>query len=96
MKHLTAYVFTTKGIVYHKQPILRVIYDNDGDWQFLSRNDTLDIKDAILVSLDEILQIDNSLFNVVFSLNKGEIAFRVSIGSQWVINAHPKLLKFCK
>lgn len=88
MEHLTAYVFTTKDIVYHKRPILRVICDNDGDWQFLSRDDILDINDAMLISLDEILQIDNSLSSVIPCLNKGEIAVRESIISKWVINKY--------
>lgn len=88
MEHLTAYVFTTKDIVYHKQPILRVICDNDGDWQFLSKDDILDIKNAMLISLDEMLQIETNLLSVVSRLKKGEIASRESINSQWVVNKY--------
>lgn len=88
MELLTVYVFTTKDIVYHKRPILRVICDNDGDWQFLSNDDILDISNAMLISLDEILLIDSTLSSVISCLNKGEIAVRESIISQWVINKY--------
>ena len=32
------YVFTTKYVVNDKSPIIKVIHEKDGDWQFLRRD----------------------------------------------------------
>ena len=84
---LTTYVFTTKAIVYDKNPILRVIYDNDGDWQFLDGQKDLKVEDAMLISLGEILQLDSSLDSIVPLLNPGEMAIRKRQDSSWIIVA---------
>lgn len=85
MEHLTAYVFTTRYIVYDDVPVLRVIHETDGDWQFLNREDSLGIEDAMLVSLGEMLQTEDGLWDVVSRLDKGEMAVRAFPGAQWVI-----------
>ena len=85
---LTTYVFTTKTIVYEKNPILRVIYDNDGDWQFLDGQKDLKVEDAMLISLGEILQLDSSLDSIVSLLNPGEMAVRKKQNSLWTIVAY--------
>lgn len=82
---LTTYVFTTTDIVYDKQPILRVVHEEDGDWQVLGGGDCPAIEKAMLVSLGEILQIDESLLDVVPHLNRGSEAVRFSPNSQWII-----------
>ena len=85
---LTTYVFTTKTIVYEKNPILRVICDNDGDWQFLDGQKDLKVEDAMLISLGEILQLDSSLDSIVSLLNPGEMAVRKKQNSSWTIVAY--------
>ena len=73
-------VFTTKQWLEDSNPILHVIHDNDGDWQFLTGNQTSE--DAKLVALEEIVSKDKSL-NEVFDLDYGEDAIRDVIGGQW-------------
>ena len=82
---LTTYVFTTTDIVYGKQPILRVIHEEDGDWQVLGGENCPTIEKAMLVSLDEIFQIDKSLQDIVPHLHRGREAIRFSSDSQWII-----------
>ena len=88
LKHcesLNSYVFTTKSIVYKKEPILWIIYDYDGDWQFLNGENNLTEKDAMVISFGEILQLDSTLMEAVSRLNLGEIAFRKDSYSPWII-----------
>jgi hypothetical protein len=54
-------VFTTKSIVLHGNPILEVYHDeDDGSWQFLDGN-PVENKDAMIVALHEIVDIDKSI-----------------------------------
>ena len=45
-------VFTTRQWLEQNDPVLRVVHDEDGDWQFLTGNQIID--DARLVSLEEM------------------------------------------
>lgn len=76
------YVFTTQKILVKDSPILRVIHEEDGDWQFLNSNDTLDVKDARVVSLGEIISLDNTVSEVI-SLPRGKQADRDFVGGAW-------------
>ena|ERR1700743_3476321 len=73
-------IFTTRQWLELEQPILRVVHDTDGDWQFLT-GDQLP-EDARLVSLDQIVGKDNTL-NEVFNLDYGKAADRLHIGGEW-------------
>ena len=77
-KNLTT--FTTRQWLDKKNPILRVVHDNDGDWQFLT-DDQLP-EDIKIVALEELVKRDNTL-NEVFDLEYGEVAERDLIGGQW-------------
>lgn len=72
--------FTTRQWLDEKKPILRVVHDNDGDWQFLT-SDQLP-EDIKIVALEELIKRDNTL-NEVFDLEYGEEAERDFIGGQW-------------
>lgn len=74
-------VFTTRQWLEDSRPILRVIHENDGDWQFLTGDQYPD--DIRLVALSKIVKKDPSL-NEVFNLGYGEVAERKSIGERWV------------
>ena len=76
------YVFTTHQILVKSSPILRVIHDEDGDWQFLNSDDSLDEKDARIVSLGEIISLDYTL-SAVMNLPKGKQANRDFVGGKW-------------
>lgn len=73
-------IFTTRQWLDLKKPILRVIHDEDGDWQFLT-GDQLP-EDIRLVCLEEIVQRDKTL-NEIFDLDYGESAEREFIGNKW-------------
>ncbi|MBP2616652.1 DUF4262 domain-containing protein [Chryseobacterium jejuense] len=70
-------IFTTKQWLEFDKPILCVIHDNDGDWQFLTGNQI--IEDAKLVALEQMTLKDKTL-NEVFDLDYGEQAEREYIG----------------
>ncbi|MFN9998774.1 MAG: DUF4262 domain-containing protein, partial [bacterium] len=63
------------------KPILQVIHDNDGDWQFLTGDQMPE--DAKLVALEQMTIKDKTL-NDVFNLDYGERAEREYIGGQWM------------
>jgi hypothetical protein len=73
-------IFTTKQWLELSKPILRVIHDEDGDWQFLT-GDQLP-EDIKLVALEQMTVRDQTL-NEVFDLDYGESAERKSIDEKW-------------
>lgn len=74
-------IFTTRQWLELEKPVLRVIHDIDGDWQFLT-GDQLP-EDIRLVSLEEIIKRDTTL-NDVFNLDYGESANREFINGKWL------------
>lgn len=78
-KNLTA--FTTKQWLNEGKPILRVVHDEDGDWQFLTGNQMPE--DIIIVSLEQLILRDKTL-NEIFNLEYEERAERDFIGDKWI------------
>ena len=76
------YVFTTKNVLKKGYPIIRVIHERDGDWQFLGDECNLQEDDAMLVSLNEIVEFDKTLFDIL-TLSEGKQALRDRIGGDW-------------
>jgi hypothetical protein len=74
-------IFTTKQFLDLNEPILYVVHDKNGDWQFLTGG-TISSKDAKIVSLGQIVSKDLTL-NEVFDLDYGERAERDKIGGHW-------------
>lgn len=81
-KNLTT--FTTKHWLNEGKPILRVVHDEDGDWQFLT-NDEITTENSIIVALEQLVLSDETL-NEIFDLEYGEEAERDFIGDKWVRN----------
>jgi len=73
-------VFTTRQWLKKNKPILKVVHDYNGDWQFLTGDQIL--SDARLIALEELIKQDVTL-NEVFNLNYGEEAERSFIGDVW-------------
>jgi len=73
-------IFTTRQWLELGKPIVHVIHDNDGDWQFLT-GDQLQ-EDVKIVALEQMTIRDKTL-NDVFNLDYGEQAKREFIGGQW-------------
>lgn len=82
--NINIYILTTKNVIHEGWPIIRVIHDEDGDWQFLGDEENLTEDDAVIVSLEEIITIDNSLSEVT-SLPKGKQALRNNIDEPWYV-----------
>ena len=73
-------IFTTRQWLELRKPILRVVHDHNGDWQFLTGDQMPE--DIKVVALEELVSHDGTL-NDVFDLSYGEEAGRESIGGQW-------------
>jgi hypothetical protein len=73
-------VFTTRQWLEKNKPILRVVHDLDGDWQFLTGDQIL--SDARIVALEELTKKDITL-NEVFDLDYGRAAERNFVGDFW-------------
>lgn len=74
-------VFTSRQWLEDDQPILYVVHNHDGDWQFLTGNEG-EAEDIRLVCLADMVQKDPTL-NTVFNLDYGETAERTTIGGIW-------------
>lgn len=72
--------FTTRQWLELRKPILRVVHENDGDWQFLTGDQMPE--DIKIVALEQLVLRDKTL-NEIFDLDYGEAADRDSIGGQW-------------
>jgi Domain of unknown function (DUF4262) len=77
-KNLATY--TTRQWLEQNKPILRVVHDNDGDWQFLTGDQMPE--DIKIVALEQLIIRDETL-NEVFDLEYGEDADREFIGGKW-------------
>ena len=73
-------IFTTRQWVEDSKPILRVIHETDGDWQFLTGDQMPE--DVKIVALEQMVLRDQSL-NDLFNLDYGEEAERNFIGDRW-------------
>jgi len=78
-------IYTTRQWLELEQPIVTVLHERNGDWQFLTA-EPLAEEDYILVGLEHILQRDPTL-NEVFDLQYGQAADRKFIGDEWVFTA---------
>ena len=75
-------VITTKKIMNKESSILFVSHDeDDGMWEFLDGNDVNE-KEAVIVSLFEIVQIDMTI-NQIADLPLGWIAYRENVHNKW-------------
>ena len=81
--NLNCYVFTTKKNMKKEQVVLKVVYDIDGDFQFLNVEENLEVEDAALVSLGEMFLFDKTLEDIVPLLSVGEMAYREKDDSPW-------------
>ena len=74
-------IFTTRQWLELNKPILRVVHDLDGDWQFLTGDQMPE--DIRLVALEQMVIKDKTL-NEVFNLDYGHSAERKFIGDEWI------------
>jgi hypothetical protein len=75
-------ILTTSDVIERKYPILYVSHDaDDGSWQFHSGSE-IDIEEAKVISLCEIVNLDKSLLQLA-DLPLGWIATRRNQDSFW-------------
>lgn len=74
-------VFTTRQWIEERKPILRVVHDEEGDWQFLTGDQMPE--DIKIVALEQMTLRDPTL-NDLFNLDYGESAERSFIGDKWI------------
>ncbi|MGI4885175.1 MAG: DUF4262 domain-containing protein [Janthinobacterium lividum] len=73
-------VYATRQVL-EGQPILHVVHNADGNWQFLSGPD-YDADDLRMAALVEIVAKDSTV-NELFQLNYGWRASRTVVGEKW-------------
>jgi hypothetical protein len=73
-------IITTRQWLDLNQPILRVVHDDEGDWQFLTGDQVL--ADGRVVALEQMVIRDPTL-NELFNLEYGEAADRTEVGGRW-------------
>lgn len=73
-------IFTTRQWLEKDAPIVEVLHDQEGDWQFLTKD--WDEEGIILVTLEEMIKKDDSL-NELFNLDYGQGAIRETETSNW-------------
>lgn len=74
-------VITLTQIVNGSKPILYVVHDDEGDWQFLDGGDVSE-KDAATVSLKQVADLDPSI-KTLANLPLGWAAERDSVDKPW-------------
>lgn len=77
-------VFTTKHVVEESSPILYVYHFEDGSWQFSGEQQNLNDEDYRVLSLGEILAIDQTLLELA-NMPLGFEAMRETGQSEWEI-----------
>jgi hypothetical protein len=73
-------IFTTRQWLEKNEPIVRVVHEENGDWQFLTKE--IDFENGKLIALEQMILRDETL-NEVFDLEYGEEAERDFIGDKW-------------
>jgi hypothetical protein len=76
-------VYTTKTVAQKVEPIFYVSFDQDGDLQVFG-NEENDESNAMIVSLQQIIQIDKSILSLP-DIQKGEAYIRMTPQSDWEI-----------
>ena len=75
---------TSRYVLKELSVIVRVFHNSDGMWEFYG-NDFLKDDDFKIISLDEILKIDKSIYSIL-SLPEGYYAIRANNESRWNIS----------
>ncbi len=78
-------VFTTRQVL-EGSPILRVIHENDGEWQFLC-DTTYEVDDLKIVALEKLTKQDSTL-NDLFQLPYGWQARRITQRADWELDKY--------
>jgi hypothetical protein len=73
-----------RDVMEGRSPILLVTHDeDDGTWQFLDGRDNSDPDDAVVLCLEEVLQLDSSISQLA-DLPLGWRAWREDVNQPWM------------
>ena len=75
-------VVTERKVVEKKLPILFVLHDKEGDWQFLANDENGGMDQVVELCLNDIVKMDTSIA-MVADLPKGWKAIRTNTSSTW-------------
>ncbi len=76
-------VLTCTHVIDENKPILYVLHDSDGDWQFLCGQDNHSEKNAKIISLKNAVELDNTI-NDLFEMPAGIGVVRNAVGEKWI------------
>ena len=79
----TLMVVTQRLVIEKKHPVLFVVHDKSGDWQFLA-NEFSRLDPVVELPLSDLLTIDSTLGQVAH-LERGRRARRTALDSTWSI-----------
>jgi hypothetical protein len=83
-----AAVFTTKHVMVGNSPIVHVVHDEDGDWQFFGPEENVQDQDVMIVSLQQVVQRDPTVLELA-DLPRGAVATRVDQAAPWEVGSAP-------
>ena len=83
MEKLSLGVFTTKKVFSKTLELDLIIYDEEGDWQFLNSTEDLETANPLIVSIDEILSLSATLSDVIYNMSIGTVAMKFQ--GEWKI-----------
>ena len=91
MNKATIPVFTTRSIMARECALNKVLHDYDDDWQFLNIEEDLEVSNAIIVSMEEIFNIDSSLEYLIELMESGTYAMIDDCGKWSIFNLEMNL-----
>ncbi len=80
-----SYIFTCVHVLNKELPIIKVVHELGGDWQFLC-GELHTVNDARVVSLKEIYELDPSLAQIA-TMKKGTTAVRDLKTGKWTVKS---------
>ena len=82
---LNTAVFTIKYVLDKRSPILWIFhYEEDGSWQFSGEEEIISDEEYRVISLEEIINLDNSVLEVS-DMQLEYMAYRDSVDHPWQI-----------
>lgn len=83
-------VFTTRQVMIGNSPIVYVVHDEEGDWQFFGADENVQDTDVMIVSLQQVVQHDPTVLEIA-NLPKSTVATREDANAPWMKSSHPSL-----
>lgn len=75
-------VFTTRQVMIGNSPIVYVVHDEDGDWQFFGPEENIQDGDVMIISLQQVVRHDPTMLELA-DLPKGMAATKADGDATW-------------